>query len=239
MQCTDLNRIDSPMKNLLVVLFCLVTALTYSQGRKKVVYLDTLGNTIDLMKSISIRNTGRYTWIYDESNDKIRYVKWRPTTKSEYDSLRSKTYAKSVIQEKIGTKFRYMDFVDIHGVVYSADKLKNKILVINYWFVGCGPCEVEMPELNKLVEKYKSNDDVVFISFAKSSKSKIIKFLDKNPFRYPVVVITDDLSKEFKIAAYPTNYIIDKAGTFHHASSGIGIAAVDILEEKIETALVK
>jgi thiol-disulfide isomerase/thioredoxin len=238
-QFTDLDQIYSQMKNILVVLFCLVTALTYSQGRKKVVYLDTLGNTIDLMKSISIRNTGRYTWIYDESNDKIRYVKWRPNTKSEYDSLKSKTYEKSLIQEKIGRKFRYMDLEDINGVVYSADKLKNKILVINYWFVGCGPCEVEMPELNELVEKYKSIDDVVFISFARSSKSKIVKFLDKNPFRYPVVVMTDDFAKEFKISAYPTNYIIDKEGTFHHASSGIGIAAVDILEEKIETALVK
>jgi thiol-disulfide isomerase/thioredoxin len=216
-----------------------VTGLTYSQGRKKVVYLDTLGNTIDFIKSISIRNTGRYTWIFDESNNKIRYVKWRPTTKSEYDSLRSNTYEKSLIRDKVGAKFNYMDLVDINGLAYSADKLKHKVLVINYWFVGCGPCEVEMPELNELVEKYKTNSDVIFISFARSSKSKILKFLDKNPFRYPVVIMTDELAKEFKISAYPTNYIIDKEGIFHHASSGIGIAAVDILEDKIETALMK
>jgi thiol-disulfide isomerase/thioredoxin len=227
------------MKNIIVILFCLVTDLTYSQGRKKVVYLDTLGNTIDLMKSISILNTGRYTWSYDESNDKIRYAKWRPTTKNQYDSLRSKTYENSLIKEKIGSKFNYMNLVDINGVTYSADQLKNKVLVINYWFVGCGPCEVEMPELNKLVEKYKTNDDVVFISFARSSKSKITKFLDKNQFSYPVVVMTDDFAKEFKISAYPTNYVIDKGGTFHHASRGIGIAAVDILADKIKTALVK
>jgi thiol-disulfide isomerase/thioredoxin len=232
------EKILTLMKNLLV-LFCLVSTLAHGQGKKKTVYLDTLGNTIELMEFISIRNTGRYNWYIDESDEKISLVKWKPTTKKEYDSLKEKTYNKSVLAEKIGKKFNYQDFVDINGVSYSADKLKDKVVVINYWFVGCGPCKVEMPELNQLVDKYRNNNEVIFISFAKSSKPKITKFLEKNPFGYAVIVMTTDLAKEFKISAFPTNYVIDKNGTYHHASRGIGIAAVDILADKIESALTK
>jgi thiol-disulfide isomerase/thioredoxin len=222
-----------------LVLFCLVSTLSHAQGKKKTVYLDTLGNTIDIMEFMSIRNTGRYNWHFDESDEKVHFLKWERTTEKEYDSLKTKTYNKSVLAEKIGEKFNYQDFVDINGVSYSADKLKDKVVVINYWFVGCGPCKVEMPELNQLVDKYKNNSDVISISFAKSSKPKITKFLEKNPFGYAVIVMTTDLAKEFKISAFPTNYIIDKNGTYHHASRGIGIAAVDILADKIESALMK
>jgi thiol-disulfide isomerase/thioredoxin len=232
------EKILTQMKNLLV-LFCLVSTLAHAQGKKKVVYLDTLGNTIDIMEHVSIRNTGRYSSYIDESDEKVRYIKWERTTEKEYDSLKTRTYNKSVLAGKIGEKFNYQDFVDINGVSYSADKLKDKVVVINYWFVGCGPCKVEMPELNQLVDKYRNNNEVIFISFAKSSKPKITKFLEKNPFGYAVIVMTTDLAKEFKISAFPTNYVIDKNGTYHHASRGIGIAAVDILADKIESALTK
>lgn len=225
------------MRFFILLLFCFSAILTFSQGRKKAVYLDTLGNKIDLMSALSIRNTGKYEWVNDESDEKIRHIKWRPTTANEYDSLKKRTYNKSLIPDKIGKEFGYQDFVDINGVAYTKEKLKDKVVVINYWFVGCGPCEVEMPELNDLVNRYKNNSEVVFISFAKSSKPKIEKFLKGKSFNYPVIVMTDDLVKQFKISAYPTNYVIDRKGMYRHASRGIGVAAVDILKDKVEEAL--
>jgi hypothetical protein len=124
------EKILTLMKNLLV-LFCLVSTITLAQGKKKVVYLDTLGNAIDIMEHVSIRNTGRYSSYVDERDEKVRYIKWKRTTEKEYDSLKARTYNKSVLAEKIGEKFNYQDFVDINGVSYSADKLKDKVVVIN------------------------------------------------------------------------------------------------------------
>jgi thiol-disulfide isomerase/thioredoxin len=70
---------------------------------------------------------------------------------------------------------------DISGNNYSLDELKGKVIVINFWFVECKPCVMEMPELNKLVEKHK-NKEVVFLGFANNDKPKIEKFLKTKSF---------------------------------------------------------
>ena len=49
---------------------------------------------------------------------------------------------------------------DINGNNYSLESLKGKVVVINFWFVECKLYIMEMPELNKIVEKYKNKDVV-------------------------------------------------------------------------------
>jgi thiol-disulfide isomerase/thioredoxin len=224
-------------KTILFSTILLASIFDAKAQRKKVIYLDTLGNEIKWETHMSIRNTGRYKYIWDESNEKIRYIKPIPTTQEEFDSTFIATEARIAIKEKIGTKFNYTELVDINGKLYSMDHLKGKLIVINFWFVGCGPCEVEMPELNNLYKKFNNYPDVIFISYAKSKEAKIQRFLEKNDFWYPVIVLTDEQAQEFKIEAYPTNFLIDKNGVFIYASRGISPGAVHIMESKIIAAL--
>jgi hypothetical protein len=66
--------------------------------RKKVEYLDTLAHRADFMTFISIYNTGKYKWAYDNSNEKIRYIKWERYNLLEIDSILRKTKSKVLIQ---------------------------------------------------------------------------------------------------------------------------------------------
>ena len=61
----------------------------------------------------------------------------------------------SLNNEFIGKPALPFSVTDLLGNAYSIDKLKGKLIVINFWFVECKPCIMEMPDLNKLVEKYK------------------------------------------------------------------------------------
>ena len=220
-----------------LLLLIFVSAFNSTAQKKKVIYLDTLGNEISFIELLSTINTARFKMFWDESDEKIRYIKPIPTSRTEYDSLLTATSNRITLDEKIGEKFNYPDLVDIDGTAYRTDDLKGKVVVINFWFVGCGPCEVEMPELNDLFRKYRDQEDVVFISLAKSREGKVRKFLERNEFNYPVIIMNDELASEFKISAYPTNYVIDKDGHFFFASRGIGAGAVQILENKIETLI--
>jgi thiol-disulfide isomerase/thioredoxin len=220
----------------IVLTMCLSPA--YGQ-KKKIVYLDTLGNKTDITSHLSIINTGRYKWVWDESDEKIRYINWEKTTEKEFNSLLNRYKERSFLPEIIGSKFHLQQFTDVNGKVYSESDLEGKVIVINFWFVGCGPCEVEMPELNALYNKYKDNSDIVFLSFAKSSQSKVLRFLEKKTFNYPVISMTDEHSKEFGIRYYPTNYVYDRSGTCHFASQSIGAGGVYLLEKGVETAVSK
>jgi len=228
------------MKVNTIIFLLLTTASIESLGqKKKFEYLDTLGNKADFMTFMSIYNTGKYKWIYDNSNEKIRSIKWIRYTTLQIDSVLRQTKEKILIQEKIGTKFNYREFKDVNGITYTDRELKDKILVINFWFVGCGPCEVELPELNELVNQYKDNKDIVFISFSRSSESKTRQFLNRKAFNYVTVSMDETLKNEFKISVYPTNYVIDKLGTYQFASKGISAGSVTLINKAIQDLLTK
>ena len=80
------------------------------------------------------------------------------------------------------------------------------------------PCVREMPMLNQIVEKYNSKD-IVFLGITFNDKEKIQKFLKQKEFNFKIASDNKGKTiKDYKIAAYPTNIIIDQDGiiTFFH-----------------------
>lgn len=116
--------------------------------------------------------------------------------------------------------------------------LKGKVIVLNFWFIGCAPCEMERPELNAIYSLYKDNSDVIFLSFAKNTKDQLEKFLVKRPFSYPVVELSTELIGLLDLNyGYPQNQVIGKRGTYVFNSRAAGIGSGIIIKEAIEKAL--
>ena len=53
---------------------------------------------------------------------------------------------------------------DINGNKFKLKDLKGKVVVINFWFIGCKFCRTEIPELNEVVLGCKNDPNVVFFS---------------------------------------------------------------------------
>ena len=50
----------------------------------------------------------------------------------------------------------------------TADDLRGKVTLINFWGWWCGPCQVEFPHLMELEKSLRNNPDFRFISVASS-----------------------------------------------------------------------
>ena len=46
------------------------------------------------------------------------------------------------------------ELADLEGVDFSLSDYRGRVFVLNFWASWCGPCRVEIPELNKLYEEY-------------------------------------------------------------------------------------
>ncbi|CAN5379757.1 hypothetical protein BH09BAC6_BH09BAC6_08830 [soil metagenome] len=110
---------------------------------------------------------------------------------------------------------------DINGNRIKISDLKGKVVVLNFWFIGCPPCRQEIPELNKIAAAYANNPDVVFIAIALDEKSDIKQFLKDNPFAYHIVADGRMYSNLYKINLYPTNVVLDKEGKVRFHASGL------------------
>ncbi|WP_316784461.1 TlpA disulfide reductase family protein [Pedobacter frigiditerrae] len=134
---------------------------------------------------------------------------------------------------KEGEKFNGDKFTDINGNKYDLKTAVDKIYVINFWFINCPPCKQEIPELNKVVEKYKDNKDVVFIAVALDSKSELKEFLKTTAFNYNIVDDGRYYSQKYEIDGYPTHVIVGKDSLIKFSTIGLTGNTVYWIEKTI------
>src|SRR6266850_4042132 len=68
----------------------------------------------------------------------------------------------------------------------SWDKLKGKVVVLEFWKINCAPCVEAIPHLNELVEQFSNR--VVFISISDDNKDYLKKFLKRRPIKSRLVL---------------------------------------------------
>lgn len=100
----------------------------------------------------------------------------------------------------------------LDGKTLSLSGLKGKVVVLNFWFIGCPACFDLEPKLNSFMAKFAGIDDVVFLAMTADASGEVRKYLSKNRFDY---VQTSDAAaelKSFAFSGYPKNVVIDKSG---------------------------
>ena len=119
----------------------------------------------------------------------------------------------------VGKKIKFPYMTDLKGKDYWNDILKDKVVVLNFWFVKCAPCKAEIPLLNELYWKYKEQDNVVFIAVCLDNSETINEFMKTTPFVYSQIPSGIQIARDLNIVGYPTNLIIDK-GIVKYGTTG-------------------
>ncbi len=136
-----------------------------------------------------------------------------------------------------GKLFPAPDFsmTTMNGDSYTTKQLRGKVVVLNFWYIGCGPCKAELPDLNRVVEAYQKNKDVLFFAVATNSQDDLTIFLKEHKFSYRVVPDAKGLHDLFDAYSHPTHVIIDRQGRVLWRTSGS--ITFDELNPMIERAL--
>lgn len=95
--------------------------------------------------------------------------------------------------------------------VRSVD-LKGKVLVLNFWFIGCPVCRAIKPKLNELQTKFAGNENVVFLAITADPAGAVRKYLAKEPFTYLQATDSKAVLDEFGFAGFPKNIVVSKTG---------------------------
>jgi len=134
-----------------------------------------------------------------------------------------------------GSKMVPFELKDKDGTVVSNSSLKGKLTIYNFWFTGCRPCLQEMPQLNKLVEKY--GDDVNFVAPTFEDDGKVSNFLNRRTFKYNTLASGVDLIKSLSITSFPTHLVVNDKGTIVKSITGASEDIGKILEKLIKNNL--
>lgn len=140
---------------------------------------------------------------------------------------------------KTGTKPGNFRFTDLDGNKFNLKELGGKVVVLNFWFINCGPCRKEIPDLNRLVLKYKDNPDVVFLAIGLDSRSEIKDFIKKSPFLYHLTENGRYLAQAYGVTGYPTHVVLDQSSKVAFHTSGLAYNTVYWIDKSIALALQK
>ncbi len=115
----------------------------------------------------------------------------------------------------------------INAKPMSLEKLKGKIIVLDFWATWCGPCIASIPHTNEMMERY-ANKGVVFIGVcAQRGAEKMGAAVKQHDIKYPVAEDIGTIAA-YKANSYPDYYIIDREGVLRWA---------DIANRDVEKAI--
>ena len=197
-----------------------------------IVFKDAQGNMLtDVQKDSLVQYIDNIQALrrYDQENNNTEYILFQDyedlrgfvpddaiENLIEENKLRRSGGQGAVLNKRINDQWKdkplpsgnFLQMID--GSVKSFSEYKGKLLVINFWYINCGPCIAEMPYLNDLVNQYQ-NENVNFLALSFDTNQDIKSFLEKTDFKYEHGSISRSLMYDFTPVA-PGHFIVDSEG---------------------------
>lgn len=116
-------------------------------------------------------------------------------------------------QLAVAAKSPQFELKDLDGKKVSMRQLlkDNKVVVIDFWQVGCKPCNELLPHLQSYADEYKKKGVAVVIISRDTAltQSQVEPFFTSNKYSFPVLLDGDqEVSKQFGVKASPATFVI-------------------------------
>jgi peroxiredoxin len=121
-------------------------------------------------------------------------------------------------------------------LVMCKNVLRQKPILVGFFFTGCRPCKKEIPELEKLYGKYKSKVQFYLIAIDKTGADDVNPYIKSMNITIPVLLDPyQDAVQAFGVIKYPTMYVIGRDGRVKYVCYGYDPKNIDRLEKMMQS----
>lgn len=152
---------------------------------------------------------------------------------SKYEKIENVGSLKMGIEE--GQLAPDFTLIDAKGNPVKLSDYKGKKVLLNFWATWCPPCKAEMPHMERLYNKYKSNDfEILAVNVTTSEKNRddVGKFIENYQLTFTVPMDEEGAAfRDYSIMVYPTSFFIDSDGVIR--KKVLGAVNEEVMEKEI------
>ena len=114
---------------------------------------------------------------------------------------------------KAGSIMGDFTLTDTDGNSYNLSELlkEKELVILNFWFVNCGPCKAEFPYFEAAYKKYADNVQLLTMNHF-DTESQIKELRQQMGVSFPMIKENIGFQQGFGITAYPTTVFINSSG---------------------------
>jgi len=151
------------------------------------------------------------------------HIFWLIPTYNVYSAIRQST-------SKI--PLENASFLDAEGKPIRLDDFKGKIIILDFWFLGCRPCRAKFPSYDQIARKYQNNKNVMVVAITMGKRDSIQEmklFSKQQSFQFIYWYdLNNQVTKLFGVEGAPHEFIIDSKGVIRYSHLGFDSSYQDI-----------
>jgi len=153
-------------------------------------------------------NPDSAAFYYVELAKLIRYEHLDPLPIDRYlDAASAVLKLHDLVVEESGFTLTALD-----GKTYNLDALRGKVVLLNFWATWCPPCRREMPDMEKMFQRFSSKGLVV-LAVSDEKRETVEDFLKKQNYTFPVLLDSGrTVNTAFGIQGIPNSFLFDRQG---------------------------
>lgn len=135
------------------------------------------------------------------------------------------------VHQLVGKNAIGFTLLSIEGKKISLDAHKGEVVVINFWATWCNPCQEELPEFEKLQQRYRERGLKILTISVDSNLENVRGFIKKNDLK--LTALWDHkkrLAEAYSVEAMPSTYLIDRFGVIRYVHKGFSRAEFKRIE---------
>jgi len=113
----------------------------------------------------------------------------------------------------VGSKAPDFTLVDLNGEKHKLSDYKGQGVFLNFWGTFCGPCEREMPAINRQYQVFKDQGVQTLSVNIAQTDFEVQSFVDRHKLTFPVVIDkTKSVMTTYNVGNLPATLLIDPDG---------------------------
>ncbi len=139
-------------------------------------------------------------------------------------------------QGTVGAPLPPLKVDGLSGKTIDVASYRGRVLLLDVWASWCGPCKQELPVLNDMARRLKSQGIEILAVSVDQERANVDKFLRAQGGRWALTVAHDprgEIAELLQPDKMPTSYVVDRAGIVRYVNTGFVPEDAPAIEQRL------